>query len=185
MLDLAEAPSPPQVLARQGRGPDLREAVGPDPPLDGDGRRPARRPSRSRSRATRSASTCARPAEDVARTLACYHAAIAARVFEHAKLERMAAVVDVPVVNLLSDRAHPLQALADLLTMRQVVGPLAGRTVAYVGDGNNVARSLAVGRRAWPACDVRVGQPAGLRPTAELDGRSRRADGRPTTRRRR
>ncbi len=83
--------------------------------------------------------------EDVARTLACYHSVIAARVFDHGKVERMAAVVDVPVVNMLSDRAHPLQALADLLTIRQQLGGLAGVEVAYVGDANNVACSLAIG----------------------------------------
>ncbi len=86
--------------------------------------------------------------EDVTRTLCCYHAAIGARVFEHSKLERMTAVSSVPVVNMLSDEAHPLQALADLLTMVDEFGgvsALAGRTIAYVGDGNNVARSLATG----------------------------------------
>jgi ornithine carbamoyltransferase len=82
--------------------------------------------------------------EDVTRTLACFHALIAARVFEHHKLERMAAVAPVPVVNLLSDDAHPLQALADLLTIQQALGDLDGLTVAYVGDGNNVARSLGI-----------------------------------------
>ena len=80
--------------------------------------------------------------EDVTRTLACYHAAIGARVFDHAHLERMAAVDAVPIVNMLSDLAHPLQALADLLTIRQELGRL-DVTVAYVGDANNVARSLA------------------------------------------
>jgi ornithine carbamoyltransferase len=82
------------------------------------------------------------PVEDVARILAGYHALIAARVFDHHVLTRMTAVVDVPVVNLLSDHSHPLQAFADALTMRQHVGPLADRTVAWVGDYNNVARSL-------------------------------------------
>ena len=65
----------------------------------------------------------------MARTLACYHAAIGARVFAHRTVERMAAVRPVPIVNLLSDQAHPMQALADLLTIRQEVGgDLAGRT---------------------------------------------------------
>ncbi|MCE2531379.1 MAG: ornithine carbamoyltransferase [Acidimicrobiia bacterium] len=84
-------------------------------------------------------------AEDLARTLACYHAIIGARVFDHRILERMAAVSPVPVVNLLSDRAHPLQALADLLTIHDEFGSFEGRTVAYVGDANNVASSLALG----------------------------------------
>ncbi len=103
--------------------------------------------------------------EDVTRTLACYHSAIAARVFEHSKLERMAAVSSVPVVNLLSDLTHPMQALADLLTIRQAFGGLSGRTLAYVGDGNNVARSLAL---AGPlvGMKVRVASPVGY----ELEG---------------
>jgi len=98
--------------------------------------------------------------EDVARTLACYHSVIAARVFEHDKLERMAAVSPVPVVNLLSDDAHPMQALADLLTLRELFGSLEGRTIAYVGDGNNVARSLAIaaGMSGMP---MRIATPAG------------------------
>jgi ornithine carbamoyltransferase len=83
------------------------------------------------------------PVEDVGRILAGYHALIAARVFDHLTLTRLAAVVDVPVVNMLSDRSHPLQAFADALTMQQCLGELAGRTLAYVGDFNNVARSLA------------------------------------------
>jgi ornithine carbamoyltransferase len=82
--------------------------------------------------------------EDVTRTLAGYHAVIAARVFAHETLERMVAVSRVPVVNLLSDVAHPLQALADMLTLRQQLGSLEGRTIAWVGDTNNVCRSLTI-----------------------------------------
>jgi ornithine carbamoyltransferase len=85
-------------------------------------------------------------AEDVARTLACYHALIAARVMDHSHLEHMAAAVDTPVLNMLSDRDHPLQALADLLTVKQLLGRIEGARIAYVGDGdNNVSRSLAQG----------------------------------------
>lgn len=84
-------------------------------------------------------------AEDVARTLACYHSVIAARVFDHTVLERMAGAVSIPVVNLLSDLSHPLQAIADLLTIRTEYGPdLAGRVVTWVGDYSNVARSLGL-----------------------------------------
>ena len=81
-------------------------------------------------------------AEDVVRILEGYHSIVAARVFDHGLLDRMAAVAAVPIVNMLSDHAHPLQAFADALTMEQSFGPLAGRRIAWVGDYNNVARSL-------------------------------------------
>ena len=83
--------------------------------------------------------------EDVARTLACYHSVIAARVKEHGVLERMIAAVDTPVLNMLSDTDHPLQALADLLTIGQLIGRIEGVRIAFVGDANNVSRSLAEG----------------------------------------
>ena len=83
-------------------------------------------------------------AEDVARTLACYHAVIAARVTDHRDLVAMAGATDTPVVNLLSDSDHPMQGLADLLTVKQLLGRTEGARIAYVGDGdNNVCRSLA------------------------------------------
>jgi ornithine carbamoyltransferase len=109
------------------------------------------------------------PAEDVVRILQGYHAVIAARVFAHDLLERMVDVATVPIVNLLSDRAHPLQALADALTMEQRLGPLAGRTVAWVGDYNNVARSLGE-LGALLGAHLRYACPVGYDPdAAELD----------------
>ena len=80
--------------------------------------------------------------EDIARIMAGYHGVLAARVFSHSVVERMAAVSSVPVVNMLSDMAHPLQALADVITMEECAGPIASLTVAWIGDYNNVARSL-------------------------------------------
>ena len=82
------------------------------------------------------------PVEDIGRILGGYHAVVAARVFSHAVIDRLIASCPVPVVNMLSDVSHPLQGLADALTMVEEFGDLAGRTVAYVGDYNNVARSL-------------------------------------------
>ena len=80
--------------------------------------------------------------EDVARVMAGYHGVLSARVFDHTTLTRMAAVSTAPIVNLLSDTDHPLQAIADMLTMEDEFGGLAGRTVSWVGDYTNVARSL-------------------------------------------
>ncbi len=99
-------------------------------------------------------------AEDLGRLLSGYGSVIGARVFEHHKLERLAAAATVPVINLLSDEAHPVQALADLLTIRQEFGSFDDVVVAYVGDANNVARSLGV------ACglvgmELRVSSPPG------------------------
>jgi ornithine carbamoyltransferase len=80
---------------------------------------------------------------DVTHTLACYHAIIAARVFDHGLLEEMARVNAAPVLNMLSGTDHPLQALADLLTVKQLIGRLEGAKIAFIGEGNNVSRSLA------------------------------------------
>ena len=98
--------------------------------------------------------------EDVTRVMAGYHAMLGARVFQHDKVVRMAACSPVPVVNMLSDHSHPLQALADLLTMQQVHGPLEGRTVAFVGDWNNVSRSV-VEACIMLGIDVSLGCPVG------------------------
>jgi ornithine carbamoyltransferase len=80
---------------------------------------------------------------DVTHTLACYHAIIAGRVFDHGLLEQMARVQAAPVLNMLSGTDHPLQALADLLTVKQLLGRLEGAKIAFIGEGNNVSRSLA------------------------------------------
>jgi ornithine carbamoyltransferase len=104
------------------------------------------------------------PVADVARTFAGFCAVIAARVFDHATLEEMASVVDVPVVNLLSDRAHPTQAVADFLTLHELCGSLDGRRLAYVGDGNNVTASLAYAA-ALSGVQLTVASPPGY----ELD----------------
>jgi ornithine carbamoyltransferase len=99
-------------------------------------------------------------AADVARTLASMCRVVAARVFDHDVLEQMAMAVDVPIVNLLSDRAHPCQALADLLTLQECWGDLEGRRIAYVGDGNNVAASLALAA-ALTGVEMAVATPPG------------------------
>jgi ornithine carbamoyltransferase len=112
------------------------------------------------------------PVEDVARTLASYVQMIAARVFAHSTLERMAAVVDIPVVNLLSDAGHPVQALGDLLTLQEHFGSLDGRRVAYIGDGNNVAASLAFAA-AMSGIEVVVASPSGYELDAEIVDRAR------------
>jgi ornithine carbamoyltransferase len=100
------------------------------------------------------------PVEDVVRIMAGYHAIIAARVYDHQVVERMAAVSPVPIVNMLSNVSHPLQALADVLTMVERLDSLAGRRIAYVGDFNNVCRSLAEACVMLGA-HVRLGCPIG------------------------
>ena len=98
--------------------------------------------------------------EDITNVMSGYHAMLCARVFDHSVLHRMAAVSSVPVVNMLSDFAHPLQAVADVLTMQQNLGDLSGKTVTYVGDFNNVARSLCEAS-AMLGMHIRLGCPEG------------------------
>ena len=135
VLDLSEDPAPRRVLAGRGvallfEKPSLRTRNSTEMAVVQLGGHPLS------IRADEIGLDVRESTEDVARTLAGYHAAIGARVFAHTKVERMAAVSDVPVVNLLSDEAHPLQALADLLTIRQEFGDLSGRCLAYVGDAD-------------------------------------------------
>jgi ornithine carbamoyltransferase len=112
--------------------------------------------------------------EDVTRVLGRYHALIGARVFDHRNLEGMAGVGCVPIVNLLSDVAHPTQIVADLLTLRQRWGHFDGKSIAWVGDGNNVARSLVIGC-GMAGLEVRLACPPGhlVDPVAVDAARSR------------
>jgi len=148
VLDLAEQPDPPPVLAGQGvalvfEKPSNRTRNSTEMAVVQLGGHPVSMQAVEVGLDTRET------AEDVARSLGSYHRIVCARTFAHGTLERMAAALDgagmaVPVVNLLSDQAHPCQALADVLTIRAEIGSLEGRTVSWVGDANNVARSLAL-----------------------------------------
>lgn len=168
VLDLSEDPSPPKVLEGQGvallfEKPSNRTRHATEMAVVQLGGHPVY------TRGEELGLDVRETVEDVTRTLCGYHGVIAARVFEHSKLERMAAVSSAPVVNLLSDHSHPMQALADALTLRQLLGPLAGRCIAYCGDYNNVARSLGE-VAALLGMHVRFGCPAGYDATpAELD----------------
>ncbi len=83
------------------------------------------------------------PVKDIARVLSRYVDGIMARTFEHSTVTELAKYADIPVINALTDWSHPCQAMADALTISEHFGQLEGLTVTYVGDGNNVARSLA------------------------------------------
>jgi ornithine carbamoyltransferase len=98
--------------------------------------------------------------EDLARLFSGYGSFIAARVFEHSVLDRLAAAATVPVINLLSDQSHPIQILADLLTIQQSFGKIDDLTIAWVGDANNVARSLVMAANICGS-RIRVAHPEG------------------------
>ncbi|MFC4406767.1 ornithine carbamoyltransferase [Haloarchaeobius iranensis] len=100
------------------------------------------------------------PVKDTARALSGYVDAIMARVFDHDDLAELAAYAEVPVVNGLTDDAHPCQTLADLLTIKELFGGFDDVTAAWVGDGNNVASSFAVGC-AMVGIDLTVACPEG------------------------
>jgi ornithine carbamoyltransferase len=102
--------------------------------------------------------------EDAARVLSRQVSAIAWRTFEQDRLEALAAASDVPVINALTDEFHPCQVLADLQTVREHYGSLAGRTLAFLGDGSsNMTHSYLLGG-ATAGMRVRVGTPASLPP---------------------
>lgn len=101
--------------------------------------------------------------DHTARVLSGYLGGVAIRTYSHDLLEEFVASSSVPVVNALSDESHPLQSLADLLTIREVKGDLEGLTVTWVGDGNNVANSFVEGA-ALAGMEVRVASPKGYEP---------------------
>jgi ornithine carbamoyltransferase len=106
-------------------------------------------------------------AADVGRNLSRWVDGIVSRTFAHGTLVELAAAASVPVVNALTDREHPCQALADLLTLRQHLGEMRGRTVAFVGDGNNVCHSLLLAG-ALAGMHLRVATPVGYEPDPQI-----------------
>ena len=161
ILDLSEIEDPPQVLAGSGgvlifEKPSARTRTSMEMAIVQVGGHPVALTGAEVGIDTRET------AEDLGRLMSGFGDVIGARVFEHHKLERMAAASSVPVVNLLSDDAHPVQTLADLLTLRQCFGRLDGLTLAYVGDANNVARSLGIGC-GLTGVSFRISSPPGYR----------------------
>jgi ornithine carbamoyltransferase len=110
------------------------------------------------------------PIADTARVLSSYCAAIAVRTFKQSDVEELAANASVPVINLLTDEHHPCQALADLLTLQERFGELAGLRIAYVGDSNNVTTSL-IEAAALARMEIHVASPSGYQPRAAGDAR--------------
>jgi ornithine carbamoyltransferase len=162
VLDLAEVADPPQVLAGKGAAllfekPSNRTRLSMELAVVQLGGHPISLRGEEVGIDTRET------AEDLGRVFSGFCALIGARVFEHDKVVRLAGASSVPVVNMLSDASHPIQALADLLTIRQRLGSLEGKTLAYVGDGNNVCHSLMVAA-GLAGMDMRVAAPEGYQP---------------------
>ncbi|HKB70355.1 MAG TPA: ornithine carbamoyltransferase [Thermoanaerobaculia bacterium] len=107
------------------------------------------------------------PIADTARVLSCYVDGIMARTFAHETVTELARHATVPVINGLTDLLHPCQVMADLQTIRETFGRLAGLKLAYVGDGNNMAHSLMFGG-ARTGMSVAVASPAGYEPKPEI-----------------
>jgi len=109
---------------------------------------------------------------DTGRVLSRYVQAITLRTFGHAEVEELAQAANVPVINALTDLEHPCQVLADLMTVRERMGGLSGLHLAYVGDGNNVTNSLALGC-ALAGMRFSVGCPEGYEPDTGIIGFAR------------
>jgi ornithine carbamoyltransferase len=113
------------------------------------------------------------PVRDIAKNLERWVQGIVARVFAQETLEELAANANVPVINALSDKFHPCQALADFFTLEERFGGLRGLKFAYVGDGNNMCHSLlTIGARA--GAHIRVATPAGYEPDPVIVAESKR-----------
>ena len=112
------------------------------------------------------------PIQDTARVLDRYLDVLAIRTFAQQELETFAKYAKIPVINALTDLEHPCQILADLLTIQEKFGTLAGLTLTYVGDGNNVANSLMLGC-ALVGMNVRIAFPSGYAPDAEIVEKTR------------
>jgi ornithine carbamoyltransferase len=114
------------------------------------------------------------PVKDVAKSLECWVQAIVARTFEHSMLEQLAEHAHIPIINGLSDRFHPCQALADFFTLEERFGHLKGLQMAYIGDGNNMCQSLML-VAARLGIHLRVATPPEYRPEPDTVAEARRA----------
>ncbi|PCR91625.1 ornithine carbamoyltransferase [Natrinema ejinorense] len=119
------------------------------------------------------------PLKDTSRTLSRYVDAVMARVFKHENIEVLAEYSSVPIVNGLTDDAHPCQTLADLLTIREHEGGFDDVSAVWIGDGNNVAQSFALGA-ALTDIDLTVATPAGYEIDDDVLERARELGGDPT-----
>ena len=107
------------------------------------------------------------PTSDFGRVVSQYIDAMVCRTHSHASIEELAHYCDCPVINGLTDSAHPCQALADMLTLQEERGSLAGKALTFVGDGNNVAHSLLLGG-ALSGMHIRMAAPPGYEPDAGI-----------------
>jgi ornithine carbamoyltransferase len=116
------------------------------------------------------------PIRDTARVLSRYVDALAIRTYDQGELVEFAHHGDIPIINALTDQEHPCQVLADLLTVQEAFGSLAGLTMAYLGDGNNMAHSLMLGC-ALAGMNIRIATPADYAPQAEFVTQARQLAG--------
>lgn len=116
------------------------------------------------------------PTSDTARVLDRYLDVVAIRTFDQAEVQEFADYADMPVINALTDLEHPCQILADLLTIQEEFKGLAGLTLAYLGDGNNVAHSLLLGC-ALVGMNVRIASPSGYAPDPAIVAQARQLMG--------